>query len=191
MNPTRIRVSWLPPAEPNGIIIYYEVHWQTASDLSGFRQKGELTVTDSETLSAEMTKLAPNETYIIWVRVYCGTNKTWTDSERIKITSYPEPKIVLLNKSPYSLQLSWNMTPNVENYTVEYAPFASPIWTMATNLQMLNNSVQLTVDHLKPKRHYKFRWLILYKDNTDLYTWPLDTKFTYETSGKLFLLLMN
>lgn len=185
LNPTVIHVSWLPPEQLNGNIIYYEVHWQTDSIISALRQKGELSVTDSDTLSANLNKLAPNETYIIWVRVYSECNKTWTESDRVRITTYPEPdSIVLLKKTAYSMQLSWNVTPYVENFTVEYAPIASPIWSSANTVPTKNNSVQVIVDELKPKRHYKFRLLLLYKGNIDWYTWPLDTKFTYETNGE-------
>lgn len=185
LNPTLINVSWLPPEELNGIIIYYEVHWQTDSVVSALRQKGELSVIDSETLTTHLNKLAPNETYIIWVRAYSETNESWTESDRVRITTYPEPdSIGLLNKTAYSIQLSWNMTPYVENYTVEYAPIASTIWTRASVLQNKNNSVSIGVDKLKPKQHYKFRVILLYKGNTDLYIWPSDTRFTYETNGK-------
>lgn len=185
LNPTLIRVSWLPPKELNGNLIHYEVHWQTDSIVSRLKQKGELSVTDSETLSASLNQLSPNETYIIWVRVYSETNKTWTESDRVRITTYPEPdSIVLLNQTAYSMQLSWNVTPYVENYTLEYAPIASPLWSKANIVPTSNNSVQVVVDDLKPKRHYKFRLVLLYKDNTDWYSWPLDTRFTYETNGK-------
>lgn len=184
LNPTLVHVSWLPPEERNGIIIYYEVHWQTDSVISALRQRGELSVTDTETLSANLNKLAPNETYIIWVRAYSETNETWTESDRVRITTYPEPDgIVLLNKTAYSMQLSWNLTPYVENYTVEYAPIVSTIWTTADILQTKNNTLKITVFNLKPKRHYKFRLVLLYKGNTELYAWPFDTKFTYETNG--------
>lgn len=184
LNPTLTHVSWLPPEERNGIIIYYEVRWQTDSNISALRQNSALSVTDTETLSANLTTLAPNETYIIWVRAYSETNETWTESDTVRITTYPEPdSIVLLNKTAYSMQLSWNITPYVENYTVEYAPIASPIWTTVDVLQTKNNTVKITVYNLKPKRHYKFRLVLFYKGNTELYAWPLDAKFTYETNG--------
>lgn len=85
------------------------------------------------------------------------------------------------------MQLAWNVTPYVENYTVEYAPIASPLWSTANVSLTKNNSVEILVDNLKPKRYYKFRLVLLYKDNTDLYVWPSDSRFTYETNGKYIL----
>lgn len=184
LNPTVVHVSWLPPEELNGNIIYYAVHWQTDSIVSAQRHKGELIVTDSETLSANVDKLTPNETYIVWVRAYSENNDTWSESDRFRIITYPKPDhIGLFSKTAYSMQLTWNVTPFVENYTVEYASLTSPLWSTATVLPTKNNSVRIIVDNLKPKRHYKFRLILVYKHNTDNYTWPSDNRFTFETDG--------
>lgn len=188
LNPTLINVSWLPPEELNGITVYYEVHWKTDSIVTSTRQKGEAPVKDSESLSANLSMLAPNETYIIWVRAYSENNETSTESDRVRITTYPKPEnIVLLNRTAYSMELAWNITPYVENYTIEYAPIAATIWSVANTVQNKNNSVKIGVDNLRPKRHYKFRLLLSYKGNTELYAWPLDTRLLFETNGEYVL----
>ncbi|KAJ8952660.1 hypothetical protein NQ318_020975, partial [Aromia moschata] len=190
INPTLAKVHWLPPEQLNGLAVYYEIHWQTEGALSGVRQKGEQSVTDphsidndTSTLETHLYKLSPNETYIVWVRAYSETNESSNDSDRVQITTYPEPaSIILINKTAYFMNLSWEITQNIENYTIEYAPITSNEWNQTKTIEK-NDYVLINIENLRPKSQYKFRLILLYENDTELYMWPSDSRFTFETLG--------
>lgn len=184
LSPTLGEVQWSPPKKLNGLIVHYEVHWQTNSTLSGVRQKGELSVNDSEVLSTFLNKLSPNETYTVWVRVYSEDNETSTDSDQVQITTYPEPSnLVLLNKTAYTINLTWEIAEHIEKYEMQYALLTSNDWKNVTLIKN-KDAVLATVSNLTPKTYYKFRLCINYKRNENLYVWPTDSRFSFETLGK-------
>ncbi|KAJ8934365.1 hypothetical protein NQ314_013406 [Rhamnusium bicolor] len=155
LNPTLAKVHWLPPEQLNGLIVYYEIHWQTEGALSGVRQK----------------------------RAYSETNESSSDSDRVQITTYPEPaSFILINKTAYSLKLSWDITQHVTNYSVEYTPITSNEW-IQIETEEVNKNILINVINLKPKTQYKFRLTLLYENDTELYIWPSDSKFIFETLG--------
>lgn len=187
LNPTLAEVNWLPPKELNGLRVYYEIHWQTEGSLSGVRQKGEQPVqvqhykNNSNILTTLLQKLSPNSTYIVWVKAYSETNETSSDSDRVQLTTYAKPgDLELVNKTAYSLRLSWNKSSNMKEYRVEYSPITSNDWTSA-EIGKLDNLIK--VENLRPKMQYKFRLCILYKKYPEWYVWPTDTRFTFETLG--------
>lgn len=185
LNPTLAKVSWLPPQQLNGIIVHYEIHWQTEGTLSGIRQKGEQPV-PSNNLTTLIHKLSPNETYTIWVRAYSESNETSTDSERIEITTFSEPSnLILLNKTANSLKLNWIIAPYIVKYSVEYSAITSNHWRVIEDLEFNGNESSVTVNvyNLLPKSQYKFRIKLLYEKYPELYIWPTDSRFTYETLG--------
>lgn len=133
INPRLAGVEWLPPRHLNGRKVSYEVHWQTEGSPTGVRQKGEQPVPGGAAaapLAARLRRLAPNETYTIWVRAYSETNGSFADSDRARIATYPEPGgPTLTDRTAYAMTLAWEMPENASNCTVEYAPITSNDWT--------------------------------------------------------------
>ncbi|GJQ85805.1 sev [Trypoxylus dichotomus] len=191
LNPTLLKVTWLPPEEFNGDTIYYEIHWQTESTTSRIRQKSDQTVennisSDSKPFSAYLRRISPNETYLIWVRAYSRTNKTHTDSDSAKITTFPEPdNITITNNSAYLLKVEWKTSNYIKNYTLQYTLLTSNEWRNVSRHQIIteDDSVVAVISNLKPKTQYKFRFLLAYPKYDKLYIWPKDSRFTFETSG--------
>ncbi|KAH1022662.1 hypothetical protein HUJ04_012034 [Dendroctonus ponderosae] len=192
LHPTLAEVSWSPPAELNGELIHYEIHWLTEGSVSGVRQKGEQPVNDLRTSANEratlttlVQKLSPNETYTVWIRAYSETNETSSDSDRVQITTFPEPAVFdLVNQTAHALDLTWEITPHIQEYVVEYAPITSSnVWAQAASGHHLHDQVQIVVHNLKPKTQYKFRLRLLYDQYPEWYQWPGDSRFTFETLG--------
>lgn len=192
LNPTLLKVSWLPPEEFNGDTVYYEIHWQTESTTSGIRQKSDQTVMEnnlsleSKPFSAYLTRISPNETYLVWVRAYSRTNTTFTDSASEKITTFPEPdNITIANYSAYLLRLEWKISDYISNYTLQYTLLTSNDWKNVSDYQIIigDDVITAEIENLKPKTQYKFRFLLTYPKYDRLYTWPKDSRFTFETLG--------
>ncbi|XP_057670694.1 proto-oncogene tyrosine-protein kinase ROS isoform X2 [Diorhabda carinulata] len=184
LSPNLASISWLPPQELNGIIVYYEIHYQTESTPLGVRQKGELSVNSSQELNAYLTTLTPNETYSIWVRSYSETNASSSDSDRVQIITYPEPNVLILeNKTAYDMELSWELTEHIKSYQMEYSLLPTNEWQQIDDFKKENTSIHIKVNNLRPKTHYKYRLRLLYAGNDEEYLWPRDTRFTFETLG--------
>ncbi|XP_076250339.1 receptor protein-tyrosine kinase sevenless isoform X2 [Rhynchophorus ferrugineus] len=192
LNPTLAEVNWFPPKELNGDVVHYEIHWLTEGSLTGVRQKGEQPVSDLNVLPNQvgvlttiLQKLSPNETYTVWIRAYSETNETSSDSDRVQITTYPEPSAFqLINRTSSSLCLSWEITPHIHKYVVEYAPITSTNkWTRVKFNDKGKKLVEIDVEELKPKNQYKFRLTLLYDKYPEWYIWPSDSRFTFETLG--------
>ncbi|XP_066156235.1 proto-oncogene tyrosine-protein kinase ROS isoform X1 [Euwallacea fornicatus] len=192
LHPTLALVNWLPPEQLNGEIVHYEIHWLTEGSLTGVRQKGEQSVSDvktidhdSQTLTTLLPKLSPNETYTVWIRAYSETNETSSDSDRVQITTYPEPAVFeLVNKTSQTLYLSWEITSHIQEYKVEYAPITSTNkWKPVAAGEERDSFVAIVAENLKPKTQYKFRLSLLYEQYPEWYVWPSDSRFTFETLG--------
>lgn len=197
LNPTLLKVSWLPPEEFNGDTVYYEIHWQTESTVSGIRQKSDQTVMENNNVafdlkpfSAYLPKISPNETYLVWVRAYSRTNDTYTDSVSEKITTFPEPDNITVTKyAAYYLNLEWKTSDYIKIYIIQYTLLTSHDWRNVSSYQTTthNNSVAAIISNLKPKTQYKFRFLLTYPKYEELYVWPKDSRFTFETLGNIFI----
>lgn len=187
-----VEVTWLPPQELNGETVWYEIHWQTESSVYGVRQKGERTVLDDKNNTsnrnikfkiADLYNLAPNQTYLIWVRAYSENNVTFSDSDSVQIRTYPEPNdIILLNNTAHSLDISWKMSSHIEHCMIQYSDVISNQWKDITNDSKLD-TFNVLVQELKPKMKYKFRLILKYIKYPVPYIWPSDTRFIFETLG--------
>ncbi|XP_030754698.1 proto-oncogene tyrosine-protein kinase ROS-like isoform X3 [Sitophilus oryzae] len=192
LNPTLVQVNWSPPSQLNGDVIRYEIHWLTEGSLTGVRQKGEQPVSDlrfvdkkMDVLTTLLQKLSPNETYTVWIRAYSETNETSSDSDRVQITTYPEPsEFELTNRTSQSLFLMWEVTPHIYKYSIQYAPITSTnTWIGVKQTDQNDDLVEIAVEDLKPKNQYKFRLALLYDKYPEWYVWPSDSRFTFETLG--------
>ncbi|XP_050510998.1 proto-oncogene tyrosine-protein kinase ROS isoform X1 [Diabrotica virgifera virgifera] len=184
LSPNLAAITWLPPEELNGFIVYYEIHYQTESTPLGVRHKGELSVNSSYALSSFLPTLSPNETYTVWVRTYSETNETSSDSDRVQITTYPEPyALTLENTTAYDMQLSWEPSEHIKLYHIEYSLLTTSDWQQIDTFNKKSDSVSIEVFTLKPKTHYKFRLRLMYEGNDEEYIWPKDSRFTFETLG--------
>lgn len=144
---------------------------------------------EARPLSAYLHKVAPNETYLVWVRAYSGTNSTYTDSDSEKILTFPEPNnITVISYGAYNLKLEWNTSSYIKNFTFQYTLLTSNDWKNVTDIQIVveGNSVVAGIDGLKPKTQYKFRFLLMYPKYEKLYVWPKDSRFTFETLGNVY-----
>lgn len=190
-----VRVTWSPPREFNGATVHYEIYWKTERILSGVRQKERPVVEEqfspnsTQYLTTILNKLSPNETYKIWVRAYSETNETSSDSEKLQIKTYPEPReLILVNRTAYDLQLAWKLLPYIERYNVQCSPFAVNEWDNVTLEEETGTEIIIFKDNLKPKTQYKFRFLLYYKNFTEEYVWPQDFRFVYETLGMFYFI---
>ncbi|CAG9858272.1 unnamed protein product [Phyllotreta striolata] len=182
LSPNLAVISWLPPEVLNGIKVYYQILFQTENTPSGVRQRGEVNVNSSNVFNASLTNLSANETYTIWVRSYSETNDTYSDSDRVQITTYPGPNPLLLaDRSAYELRLSWEPTDHTVSCKIEYSLLTNNDWQSINSTRRENDTLLIRIDHLKPKTHYKFRLRLLYEGYNEEYIWP--NKFTYETLG--------
>lgn len=204
LNPTLVEVSWSPPREINGDSVWYEIHWQTEGDSNGIRQKGEQIV-PSPTLKdstnnyyAQLYKLSPNETYSIWIRAHSQTNESSmdsndsviasSDSNSVKITTFPEPHdIVLLNCTAHDLHIKSNVYLYAKHYILQYTYLISNDWTDITNdlVTLINDTMFISIENLKPKSQYKIRMVLIYPNSPELYVWPTESRFIFETLGNI------
>lgn len=70
-------------------------------------------------------------------------------------------------------------------FVVEYAEMISNDWKEVknNNPESSDGSIEYVIPDLSPKTLYKFRLKIMYRNNSDPYYWPSDTRFSFETKG--------
>ncbi|XP_025828950.1 proto-oncogene tyrosine-protein kinase ROS isoform X3 [Agrilus planipennis] len=192
LNPNMAEIVWAPPEKLNGEFVSYEIHWQTEST-HGIRQKGEQEVKNlqkhvaNDTLfTSTLSKLAPNETYSIWIRAKSQTNESFNDSDSIIVKTFPEPsEISLLNATATTLQIIWKPYTYAEKVDIQYSLLASNVWKDISEdrVEYDGNDTIIIVDDLKPKTQYKFRMKLLYPLYSEPHYWPHDVRFIFETLG--------
>lgn len=129
--------------------------------------------------------MSSNETYSIKIRAYSRTNET-SDSDAVKVSVYPEPdNIIFLNNSAYSLKIQWSPAPFIQSYIIQYSLLISNEWKDIgkENIEEVDDTVVIQLKELKPKTQYKFRLSLMYPQNKNIYIWPKDLRFTFETLG--------
>lgn len=77
-------------------------------------------------MTVEITRLQPNQTYIVWVRAYSNFH-AYSDSDKFQIQTFPEPSdIQLLSLNSTGIRLRWIPPVNCQKcVTCEMPAFAS------------------------------------------------------------------
>nr|CAD7570351.1 unnamed protein product [Timema californicum] len=188
LNPTVVEVSWLPPQEFNDETVSYQVHWRSEEMVGGERRKGEKIVSGPSFPDAIQTaslSLLAGQTYFILVRANSSNSATSSDSGEVQVQMFPEPNdILLLYATAYSLNISWSPSPNVSvvRREIQWCEMGSGQWQNLP-LQDATGEVNYYMRNLRPKTQYTFRLTMEYAPFQELYVWPLDGRFTYETLG--------
>ncbi|CAG2061407.1 unnamed protein product [Timema podura] len=84
----------------------------------------------------------------------------------------------------YSLNIAWSPSPNVSvvRREIQWCEMGSGQWQNLP-LQDATGEVNYFMRNLRPKTQYTFRLTMEYAPFQELYVWPVDGRFTYETLG--------
>ncbi|XP_064423550.1 protein sidekick-2 [Latimeria chalumnae] len=159
-----VRLIWQPPAEPNGIILAYQITFR-------------LNTTNSNTATVEVlnpsarqytaSELRPESVYLF--RITAQTRKGWGEAaEALVVTTEkrdrPQPPsrpvVQQENVKARSVLLSWEpgsdgLSP-VRYYTIQTQELPNSDWTVHSAI-VSHNVTSFVVDRLKPFTSYKFR----------------------------------
>ncbi|XP_052900462.1 protein sevenless [Anopheles moucheti] len=184
ISPTEAFVSWLPPRQMNSEFLWYEIY---RAELDGTpRQLHDITVNKkvNKLMTAEIQKLQPNQTYILWVRAH-STSHAFSDSEMVQIQTFPEPTAIqLLTINSTCIRLQWTPPANCTSYRIQYSIAGQNIWTTmydSTTLSSIWYNYELK--ELLPKTKYRFKILLYYPNRTEPYQWPNDREILFETKA--------
>jgi len=111
-----------------------------------------------------------------------------SESPALDVKTLPEPMdIELVQAAGYSLNISWISTLPESvasdlkiSYGMEYAQLGGNLWQ---KIQETSKGL-FVANHLSPKTTYQFRLKLSYIENGAIWTWPPDSRFTFETLGK-------
>lgn len=183
INPTEALVTWTPPSKFNGNEIWYEVHWQTKHSINGVRNRQQLLVNDSNTVT--IGKLLPNQVYNVWVRAYT-TNTLFNQSDALEIETFPEPRNLTLNTvTAGQFDIHWTPYRDALNCAVSYKLYnnITDPWKNVYTCHELNHSFatadNIIVDHLQPKTQYLFVITMEFARMKLSYEW--ERHFVFET----------
>ncbi|NXD62073.1 SDK2 protein, partial [Eolophus roseicapillus] len=161
---TLVRLIWQPPAEPNGIILAYQVtHRLNTTALNA----AAVEVLEPSALQYTATGLQPEATYLF--RIAAQTRKGWGEAaEALVVTTEkrdrPQPPGKPLAQQEEvrarSVLLSWQpgsdgLSP-VRYYTVQSRELPDGEWALHP-APVSRNATAFIVDRLKPFTSYKFR----------------------------------
>lgn len=134
----------------------------------------------------------PNLQYSVWIRVYT-TPSTYNQSVPVKIVTLPVPEeIHLVQSTSKTLSIEWKPYSSALKYILSCRPLEydkttsenlldSSFKTNNTNVQQNGNILKIL--NLHPKTQYIF-WISLYFQNrSEVYVWPHDERFIFETQG--------
>nr|CAD7413857.1 unnamed protein product [Timema poppensis] len=145
----------------------------------------------------------PNDILLLYATAY-SLNISWSPSPNVTST-YPGLRrpmsalsgIVQPCYLAYSLNISWSPSPNVSVVSlnilgspslsgniirreIQWCEMGSGQWQNLP-LQDATGEVNYYMRNLRPKTQYTFRLTMEYAPFQELYVWPLDGRFTYET----------
>ncbi|XP_060696040.1 phosphatidylinositol phosphatase PTPRQ [Hemiscyllium ocellatum] len=159
LSSTTVLLSWKPPTEPNGVILYYTIYvWSTTT---------QLILNETET-SVLLKNLDNNTEYYAFV-----TANTWLGDGGLKSNNItfrtlensriPEGIISYVNKSSTSVQVFWNLSSKangyVQYYTVHYKNTSGVFTQNITDIYQTsigeNANVTILLINLAKFSHYE------------------------------------
>ncbi|XP_033923716.1 protein sidekick-2 [Melopsittacus undulatus] len=161
---TLVRLIWQPPAEPNGIILAYQVSHSLNSTTA---TAAAVEVLEPSTRQYTATGLQPEATYVF--RIAAQTRKGWgeaaealvvTTEKRARPQPPGKPLVQQEQVRARSVLLSWQpgsdgLSP-VRFYTVQSRELPDGDWALHP-APVSRNATAFVVDRLKPFTSYKFR----------------------------------
>ncbi|XP_078424688.1 phosphatidylinositol phosphatase PTPRQ [Cetorhinus maximus] len=162
LSSTTVHLSWTPPLEPNGVILYYTVYiWSATTEL----------ILNEIGTSVLLKNLDNNTEYYAFVtantRLGDGGMKSNNITFQISESSRnPEGIVSYVNKSSTSIQVFWNppfkSTGNVQYYTVHYRNTSDVFTQNITDFDQEssgeNANVTVLLVNLAKFSHYKL-WM--------------------------------
>ncbi|XP_050074144.1 protein sevenless [Anopheles maculipalpis] len=185
ISPTELIVSWTPSRQKNSHHVWYEI-WRAEPGEHKNRQQQLVTdfKMDDTFMTAEIGRLQPNQTYIIWVRAYSNFH-AYSDSDKFQVQTFPEPNdIQLLSLNSTGIRLRWIPPPNCQKYRIQYSIVGQNSWTTmydSTVLASVWYNYHHEVNDLLPKTRYQFTVLLYYPYREEPYMWPRDRDILFET----------
>ncbi|XP_067860237.1 protein sidekick-2 isoform X1 [Heptranchias perlo] len=161
---TSVRLVWQPPAEPNGIILAYQITYRLNTSNTN---TATVDVLNPSARQYTATGLKPECSYVF--RITAQTRKGWGEAaEALVVTTekraHPQPPskptIQQQNVQARSVLLSWEpgsdgLSP-VRYYTTQTLELPGGNWSLHS-ASVSHESTTYLVDRLKPFTSYKFR----------------------------------
>ncbi|XP_040173385.1 protein sevenless isoform X2 [Anopheles arabiensis] len=187
VSPTEAIVSWIPSRQKNSHHVWYEI-WRAEPDEHKNRQQQVVTdfKMDDTSMTVKITRLQPNQTYIVWVRAYSNFH-AYSDSDKFQIQTFPEPSdIQLLSLNSTGLRLRWIPPVNCQKYKIQYAIVGQSTWTTMYDSQGPSThwyNYHYELNGLLPKTRYQFVVLLHYPYRDEPYVWPRERDIIFETAA--------
>ncbi|XP_066498621.1 protein sidekick-2 [Hoplias malabaricus] len=159
-----VRLIWQPPAQPNGIILAYQITYRRNSSNSN---SATVDVLSPSARQYTASGLKPESVYVF--RLTAQTRKGWgeaaealvvTTEKRARPQPPSRPSVPQEDVQARSVLLSWEpgsdgLSP-VRYYTVQYKELPSNNWTVHS-ASVNHEASSYIVDKLKPFTSYQFR----------------------------------
>ncbi|KAJ8246272.1 hypothetical protein GJAV_G00265740 [Gymnothorax javanicus] len=162
---TSVRLIWQSPAQPNGIILAYQITYRLNS--SNSNAAATVDVLNPSARQYTVTNLKPESVYVF--RITAQTRKGWgevaealvvTTEKRARPQPTSRPTIQQEDVQARSVLLSWEpgsdgLSP-VRYYTVQSRELPDSNWTVHS-ASVSHEATSYIVDRLKPFTSYQFR----------------------------------
>lgn len=193
LTPTLAAVQWMPPKILNAEAVRYEVHWRSVQLVNGVRPKAEQLIKHTERpkdgcFSAMLNSLLPGHEYLVYVRAYPAQfNDTFSQSEEQALKMFPEPNnLTLTNASVNAINISWLPHDKLTStYALQYTQVGLEKWKLALNYTYNKDKVAFLISNLQSRTLYKFRLFLKYRNYSEPFIWPDDSRFTFQTLGNI------
>ncbi|XP_059085701.1 proto-oncogene tyrosine-protein kinase ROS-like isoform X2 [Tigriopus californicus] len=131
IDPMTIRVSWNPPAHPNGKLVHYNIHYQLHRVISTSRlptqNRQVLLGFSNARMHFNLTELEPDQEYSIWVEARTESPKI-SKSKPITVKTFKQINLPqTTSKTPRTLEISWRAPKirEIRNHRFKLTPRAS------------------------------------------------------------------
>uniref|UniRef100_T1IRG8 receptor protein-tyrosine kinase n=1 Tax=Strigamia maritima TaxID=126957 RepID=T1IRG8_STRMM len=192
VNPEKVLVKWRPPKYLNGPLVHYYLYWESVQASGGYQKQGDQLVypkdDDDAPLEAVLKNLSPGQTYFVSVRAYSIGMNAFNQSDKIRVTMFPQPGNVTEEEvSSTHLLLKWNIPlNNVLEKSLICKEAYSQDWTVPIQVHYFNYTTNFySLSPLPPKTQFICKMKVSYCSIIDYcnYTWPKDDSLRFETLG--------